>query len=168
LVFGDADPQCVQFFEARNLLVERIKSSNVEVNLVLEAPLSVCFSANGNPKGRSIERENKRTRYWYVGLGCAVMVASMYIVRAIADAEPSVPVRLFEGFVSYKERGVKSDHALDVGSLRKVVKNPIASSSWIIPADKLRIDEDDKLLCAFGVLGLECGIPAVIKGNVEA
>lgn len=147
-------------------MVEKIKSSNVEVNLVIEAPLSVCFSANGNPKGRSIERENKRTRYWYVGLGCAVMVASMYIVRAIADAEPSVPVRLFEGFVSYKKRGIKSDHALDVRLLREVVKDPIAFSECIVPADKLRTDRDDELLSAFDVIGLECGIPTVIQRRV--
>jgi hypothetical protein len=35
------------------------------------------------------------------------MVAAMYLVRGLMDATPASPVRLFEGFVSYKERGAK-------------------------------------------------------------
>jgi hypothetical protein len=125
LAFGNEPPECFQFGQARDEILERIKVSPTNINLLIEAPLSICFDAKGNPKGRTIEREDAKHRYWYENLGCGVMVAAIYLVRAIYNLNPGCKVRLFEGFVSFKDREVGSKHRDDVCSLRNVVRDPI-------------------------------------------
>jgi hypothetical protein len=169
LLIGDAEPKCIEFAGASQEIVERIEASHSPVNLVIEAPLSVCFSPSGNPTGRSIEKMPGETdRLWYVGAGCAVMVASMYLVRKINDARPTATVRLYEGFVSYKARSIKSDHGLDTRLLREVVKNHRDFRQCIVPADELKAHPDDVLSSAFRVIGLDCGVPVVIRRKVPS
>lgn len=50
------------------------------------------------------------------------MVAAMYLIRAISEAAPNNTVRLFEGFISYKDRADGTDHCGDVELLREVVR----------------------------------------------
>jgi hypothetical protein len=97
-----------------------------------------------------------------LGLGCAVMVAAMYLIRQLVDARPASRVRLFEGFVSYKDRAIGMDHRADVLLLREVVKDPERFSDCIISADNLR-RAGDKIVSAFKVCGMDCGVPPVIK-----
>lgn len=163
LLFGDAAPTKVQFGYARQRIIERLRESSSPVNLVIEAPLSICFDSNGNPKGRRIEKEGKKNRYWYTGPGCAVMVAAMYLIRDIHEAKADVLVRLFEGFVSYKDRSLPSNHERDVCSLRDVVRDPVRFSDSIYTADQLKTDPNDLLTSAFCVAGLDCGVPVVIR-----
>jgi hypothetical protein len=166
LLFGDGNPTSVAYATAKSQIVERIRHSRSMVNLVIEAPLSVSFDSHGNPTGRSIEKKGKQTRYWYVGPGCVVMVAAIYLIRDIVDAGPDVSVRLFEGFVSYKERSGQSRHVEDVSLLREVVRDPVKYSGSIFVSDQLRIDPRDSLLSAFHVVGVDCGIPAVIERSL--
>ena len=163
LLFHDAEPGEFQFNKALALIVDHVAKAQRPVNLTIEAPLSVAFDKAGNPSGRSIEKQGAKTRYWYNGLGCAVMVAAMYLVRAIHESTPQQDVRLFEGFVSYKDPTVASSHVRDVRLLREVVKSRGASAGAIIPCDSLRMAADDKLVSAFCVAGLDCGVPPVIK-----
>ena len=167
LLFGDATPEVVQFGEATCQIVSRIKNWK-QTNLVIEAPLSVCFDLKGNPKGRLIEQRegDKTSRYWYIGPGCVVMVAAMYLVRLIFDAESDGRVHLFEGFVSFKDRSVRSDHKQDVCALRKVVRDPAEFSDSIYSPEQLN-DSNDSLYSAFRVAGLDCGVPVVIKAIPE-
>src|SRR5580658_5271281 len=100
-------PKLYTFDDARRLIVGHIKDSHAPTNLVIEAPLSVCFNEAGNPTPRmSVERvevDGKiQYRRWYQAGG--IIVAAMYVVRAIADAAPTATVTLFEGFVSYKTK----------------------------------------------------------------
>src|SRR4051794_21199759 len=95
LFFGDGDAKCFEFAEARDQIVEHVKRAASLTNLVIEAPLSVCFNKNGNPTGRRFEKEtsdgNTKTRYWYTGLGCSVLVAATYLIRRITEAAPKKP-----------------------------------------------------------------------------
>lgn len=163
LLIGDGDPEVLQFGAARERVVQKIGASAAAVNLVIEAPLSVAFDSRGNPKGRSVEKDGSKTRYWYNGLGCAVMVAAMYLIRSLYDSEPSAPVRLFEGFISYKDRNIPSDHRRDVLLLREVVCNPTRFAQCIYGVDQLKQDPDDELSSAFCVAGMDCGVPALIR-----
>lgn len=162
MLIGGDEPQLVSFAAAAQTIVKTIAASRSTINLVIEAPLSVCFR-NGNPTGRSIEKEKGKSRVWYVGAGCAVMVASMYLIRQIADAKPPVTIRLFEGFISYKDRSAKSDHKRDTLLLREVVKHNDRHSDCIIQADKLKLQHHDVLSSAFQVIGIDCDVPTVIK-----
>jgi len=163
LLFGEARPECVQFWEAKQRILERVVSSPTQVGLVIEAPLSVCFGSNGNPKGRRIEKEGTKHRYWYENLGCQVMVAAMYIVREIHDANAMPIIHLFEGFVSFKDRSERSNHLSDVCLLRDVVREPKRFAASIVTPDQLKSDPKDILESAFRVSGIDCGVPVVLK-----
>jgi hypothetical protein len=166
LLIGDGEPHTLQFGEAKRRIVEYVRRATSPTSLVIEAPLSVCFNKSGNPTGRLIERESvegkTKTRYWHAGLGCSVMVAAMYLIRDIADAAPANQVRLFEGFVSYKDRAVRTNHRADALLLRDVVKDPRRFSDCIIVADKL-CGPGDKIVSALKVCGMDCDVPPVIK-----
>ena len=162
LILPDSEPKCVQFAVAQQQIVDHLKNSTSTVNLLIEAPLSICFDVNHNPKHRSIEKQGKKNRFWYVGPGCAVMVAAMYLVHDIHEAKTDVGVRLFEGFLSYKSRSEKSDHHEDVCRLKDAVKNSARFSNSIYEGDQLKAEPSDVLAGALSVAGLNCGIPAVI------
>jgi hypothetical protein len=163
LLVHDAAPAEFQFYRARDEIVDLVRKATAPVNLRIEAPLSVAFDKSGNPNGRRIEKQGAKTRYWYNGLGCAVMVAAMYLVRAIHESCPRHEVRLFEGFVSYKDPALESDHLRDVLLMRKVIKDPAGNAASIIAPDSLKMAIDDRLVSAFCVAGFDCGVPPVIK-----
>jgi hypothetical protein len=161
LVIGDGEPCCVDFPDAQKRILNHLGSARSITNLVIEAPLSVSFR-NGRPAPRSIEKRGGQTRFWYVGPGCAVMVASMYLIKAIVAASPPNGVRLVEALVSYKDPGTKSDHMGEAKLLRDAVRYPKHPGFRIVPADELKGSNEDELISAFRVIGLDCGVPAVI------
>ncbi len=165
LLVNEAPPVNLRFNKTVEKICRFISKSQKPVNLLIEAPLSVAFDINGNPKGRSVEKQGPKTRYWYVGPGCTVMIASLYLMRAITEATPKVEIRLFEGFVTFKETGKKSNHSRDVELLREVVENPIQYSEAIIEPKALKMAESDTLKSAFWVTGIDAGIPLVIMRN---
>jgi hypothetical protein len=165
LLFENESPVDVQFSEAIHRICRFISLQSGPVNLLIEAPLSVAFDHRGNPKGRSVEKQNSNTRYWYVGLGCAVMVAALYLIKAVIQAKPNADIRLFEGFVSYKESKKKTGHCQDVLLLREVVDNPDRYSDAIFLSDSLKMDHTDTLNSAFMVAGVDAGIPPIIMRN---
>jgi hypothetical protein len=132
------------------------------LNLVLEAPLSVAFSATGNPTGRAVEKRDGKARYWYLGLGCGVLVAATYLLRSIFDSPRSREIRLYEGLVSFKPAKVRSSHASDVLALRSIVFQQPSNAGKIVAPEQLRASPCDRLQSAFAVSGFDFGIPPVI------
>lgn len=104
-------------------LLSILQDGTRPLSLVIEAPLSVAFGANGNPCGRACEKREHKTRYWYVGLGCTVLVAAQFLLSKLNKAQPTREIRLFEGFVSFKTGQAPSDHKADVRSLANVVRS---------------------------------------------
>jgi hypothetical protein len=158
---GDGQPEILTFAALRSKLVALVESIGPPANLVIEAPLSVAFNASGNPVGRSVELRNGQSRYWYVGLGCSVLVAATYLLRAVTDACAHREVRLLEGLVSFKEKGVVSSHTEDVRNLRAVVWG-VPSMGRIVPAEQLATSEAHVLQSAFAVAGMNYGVPPVV------
>ena len=171
LLVGNEMPVAMQYGEARHHIVDHVKRAKSPTCLVVEAPLSVSFNSNGNPTGRLIEKrivEGKTThRYWYEKLGCSVMVAAMYLFRSISEEAPDAHVCLFEGFVSYKDRTLRSDHCADAELLREVVKDPHRFKKCIIEADALA-RPGHRIISAFDVCGGKCGVPTVIKREAQS
>jgi hypothetical protein len=159
LIFADGEPECLKFGEAKRRIIADITASKSPINLAIEAPLSVCFSPEGEPKGRDIEKDGRDTRYWYSGPGCAVMTAAIYLVRAIYDTKPSAQVRLFEAFISYKQKGKQSDHKRDAWLIREAVSKNNKKCFKIAKP----LDARDKVKNAFTVAGIDCKLPAIIK-----
>jgi hypothetical protein len=93
------------------------------------------------------------------------MVAALYLVATILRARPKVDVRLFEGFVSFRQVARRRNHCEDVVLLQEVVKNPDRHSESIIAGNALKIDPTDTLNSAFLVAGIDLGVPPVIIGS---
>lgn len=167
LLINNERPVELRFNKAVEKICAFVAASTRPVNLLIEAPLSVAFDKNGNPTGRAVEKQGSKSRYWYVGPGCAVMVAALYLIKAIAEAEDIVEVRLFEGFVTFKEKDSKSNHSKDVELLREVVEDCSAHHDAIVEAEALRIVESDTLKSAFLVAGIDAGVPPVIMRNCQ-
>ena len=91
------------------------------------------------------------------------MVAAMYLMRDIAEQAPDSDIRLFEGFVSYKGRGERSDHCADVLVLRDVVQDPVRYYADCIKSADDLCAREDRIESAFKVCGTDRGVPPVIK-----
>jgi hypothetical protein len=162
VLFGDDNsPSCLRFGEANTAILHRLQNLNGPVKLVVEAPLSVCFDKDGNPKGRSIEKSGSKTRYWYNGLGCAVMTAAVYLIRSIQRCPSTGIVLLAEGFISFKNPASPTSHASDALLLRSIVKGH--QSGRIHSPDTLTSCSTDVLESAVAYAGEDIGIPPVIS-----
>jgi hypothetical protein len=161
LLVHDKKPEKRQFTVARAEITKLIKPSNSPINLVIEAPLSVCFDERGNPKGRSIEKCGSETRYWYSGPGCSVMVGALYLLRSLLESRSACTVQLFEAFISFKKSA--SDHLRDVKLMREVVQDPDLFKDNIISPTDLKIDQSDQIESAFKVAAMDTGVPPVIR-----
>jgi len=163
LLFGDESPIEVTFNEATELICKYLSNQKTPTNIVVEAPLSVSFDIKGNPKGRKPEKQKGKTRYWYVGLGCTVMVAAFYLIKAITNSNPPAEVRLFEGFVSFKSKEEASNHSKDVLLLRNAVKNPKPNN--IVSPNDFLMDKTDTISSAFKVGNMDYGVPPIIQNH---
>ena len=163
---GDSEPQEVVFGSLAPQILSVIGKGRGPLNLLIEAPLSVAFNAKGNPTGRRIEKRGSRTRYWYVGPGCAVLVAATYLLRELYEASPTRQVRLFEGFASFKEQGGSSSHTDDVADLRNIAWSRGQTLGRVVGPDGLKAEKGDILCSAFAVSGMDLGVPpVVVVGN---
>lgn len=166
LLTGTGETRVLTFGELTRELVGLARHPGPALHLVIEAPLSIAFNSAGNPAGRSIERRGSQVRYWYAGLGCAVLVASTHLVRALTDAVPAREIRLFEGFVSFKNRRIASDHCADVRRLEAVVHGQ-AGAGRIVTPDQLPVSRDHIVLSAFAVAGMDYGTPPVVEAGSQ-
>jgi hypothetical protein len=162
LLVGDGEARELSFSQLRAELASICNASSAPLNLLLEAPLSVAFGGNGNPTGRSVEKRNGQSRYWYVGPGCSVLVAATYLLRSIYDLSPSRDIRLFEGLVSFKPRGIPSSHTDDVIALRELVWSGSSLLGRFVGPEDLILNQGDRIVSAFHVSGMDFGIPPVV------
>ena len=172
IAVGDADPFHLTYGELASRLECLTTGAAGPVNLLLEAPLSVAFSKDGNPTGRRIEARRRvetgrtETRFWYVGPGAAVLIAATYLLRLLHDTNPVNEVRLFEGFASFKSKRTRTSHVEDVMALRDVAWGS-GNRGRVVGLDDLKARSGDVLCSAFAVAGLDFGIPAVVLVEEE-
>lgn len=162
LLIGSGQPVRRSFSDLRVELAEISRSSAAPMNLVLEAPLSVAFTARGNPAGRSIEKSDQGHRYWYAGLGCQVTTAAAYLLRSIIDSTPTRAIRVFEAFVTFKPKGSVSSHERDVEAMKAVVWRSASLPGDVIAPDHLCGPHAHVVRSAFAVYGFDIGVPPVI------
>ena len=124
--------------------VERPCRSNRPLYLLLEAPLSMAFTKDGNPWPRSFEAKPENWnrvpkwfedlkdgthRGWYRQAGTLTMAGAARLIWQVHKCKRQRNIRLFEGFAprgketeSQKTGSRKGDHAKVVEKLREVVK----------------------------------------------
>lgn len=167
LLVHDGHPRELTFAQLMAELVTLCEGGPEPMNLVLEAPLSAAFTAKGNPAGRAMEKDETGHRYWYAGLGCQVTIAAAYLLRAMLDAGPRRDIRLFEAFISFKEKGKKSSHSADVLAMRAVAWGLPLSVGRVLAPDEIAGPHAVRVQSAFQVFGLDCQVPPVIVARVE-
>ena len=143
-------------------------------NLMIEAPLSMAFASRsnsdasprgvlqGNPIARIPDRleatdANGRTqtqqRLWYTQPASGLMVASMRLIQELAAALEDWEIRLFEGFVSFKEGNEPKGHWRDTCKLWKAL--PITSDSKLPQSRPVVDPTDGKVESILGLMGCE-------------
>jgi hypothetical protein len=164
LVINKETPSVMTFGDLSSFLRLTLASRR-EVNLVIEAPLSVSFDYKGNPIGRGFERRiGHNPRYWYLGLGCCVLTAANYLLSGLSSLDCTI--RLFEGFVSFKGKGTASSHMRDVAVLRDAVI--FGSQCRVYSPDEMRMNDTDRLVSSLSLLGIDCDVPVVVEcGSYE-
>ncbi len=162
IVVDDGEARALTFSALQAELAALCTDGSSPLNLLIEASLSVAFGAHGNPAGRSVEKRGGQSRYWYVGLGCSVLVAATYLLRSIVELPPSREIRLFEGLVSFKTKGLPSSHTDDVMALREVAWTLDGTKGRIVSPDALAMVPGDRVISAFRVAAMDFGVPPVI------
>jgi hypothetical protein len=152
----------VSYGELTKRLIEVARRPDGPVHIVLEAPLSAAFGGDGNPLGRAVEKRESKTRYWYVGLGCQVLVASLYLMKAILDATPAREIRLFEGLVSFKDGSAPSNHCADVEALRAVIWSGGRGGRFVEP-EALACKGESRCGSTLALLGIDIEPPPIIE-----
>lgn len=164
---GEPTAVTLRFGELVRKVVELAQQDGPPLHLVLEAPLSAAFGADGNPLGRSVEKQASATRYWYAGLGCSVLVASLYLLKAVSEARPAREVRLYEGFVSFKDSAKASNHVGDVQALKAVVwSGGLGGGAFHEPAP-LEGYGNALVTSTLALLGLDANPPPIIEGIIR-
>lgn len=96
------------------------------------------------------------------------MVAALYLIKDLHEAHPRSPVRLFEGFVSFKPKEGRTDHVADAQSLLAVANDPGAYKECIVHPQDLRMEDTDTIQSAGCLCGVDYGIPTVLLGAQDA
>lgn len=155
--------EATTFGDLTRRAVALVEQAGPPLHLVIEAPLSAAFAGDGSPVGRTCEKKDGKTRYWYVGLGCSVLVAGLYLLRAISKAARKREVRVFEGLVSFKERTKSSNHIADVEALKAVVWSGGTVGGRFCDAASLNGDTSGVLESTLALLGLDSTPPPIIE-----
>ena len=156
--------QCVD-----RVIEEARKAASKPLNLLLEAPLSVAFNKRGNPTRRRCDTsKDGKHRDWYVNAGATTLTAADHLLRKLNGCQIKRDVRLFEGFVSFKETKSQATpsknrinpHERDVLLLKSAVWD--RKNACIFAPDKLKQKKDDTVQSAFAFLCKDL-VPPVIR-----
>jgi hypothetical protein len=148
------------YAEATNLIGKKLQEEGSALNLVIEAPLSGAFTSSGNPVGRKLEKRGSKTRYWYNQPGTTVSLAALILLRKAVAIVPKRKLRLFEGFVSFGERGNSSDHMADVLSLKKSIWSENLTGKITIP-ECVHSGDEASVVSLTTIIGIEIQPPAI-------
>ena len=134
-------------FEQAIKRVVKLFDSEASAVLILEAPLSAQFNADGNPAARlpfeqiyDVQKKKNVNRFWYIGPGASTLIAAMFFLRRLtsmlANNDGDRQVFLYEGLHTFKDG--PTDHAQDAVELleaflnKKVVDvNKKAATEWL-------------------------------------
>jgi len=163
-----------------------------KIGLIIEAPLSVAFNntpkkvKHGNPIGRmgveqeeennlENEKNEKSNRYWYVGAGATVSLATMNFLHQLKNLpHHEIDIHLFEGFVSFKSetskeqkksKKPKQPHWADARDLYYAIKSVQDSAEESKTLSILNDKQNADLIFIGNYLdiSIEGNIPLVIK-----
>ena len=138
------------------------------LNLVIEAPLSIAFQGNGNPTIRKCDRlpGKSQPRPYYTNAGATTFIAALMLFREMRLTQVLRPVRLFEGFLSFKSSSGTSDHVEDVRKIKDAIWTG-RNCDIFEPTDLLQERDHRIESAAFPFLDINL-IPPVIRIKPDA
>jgi len=111
-------------------------ASHKDSVLILEAPLSASFNADGNPQSRGDFEGIPKPRWWSLRAGAAMALAAQYFLKSLSQRIPKdVRCNLIEGFVTGADSGNDADVAT---SLLNSLSN-IKKTNWHQPQGALLV-----------------------------
>ena len=143
----------VSWSEAKQLTSTFLSSRTRPINVMLEAPLSVAFSDDGNPAPRAFEKSDNSSRYWYLQGGAVTLVSAAYMIGHWFKSN-GPDLHLFEAFLSFKNQ--RQDHSDDANDMLEAA----LTSTPLSPAEMVQ-QPTDKLQSSTLELGLDFGVPPV-------
>ena len=175
---NNEEPKTMKFGHLVNWVVKEVQTPGPELNLLLEAPLSVAFDKYGNPARRATDSEEgkkgKEFRDWWYNAGASTLLATAHLLRQVKTYEVKRRVRLFEGFASFKstrpdpkwcriERFSETDwpHIEDLLRLRCAAFDE--SRKFVTDQDNLKTPTVASLISTFKFADMDFGIPPVVK-----
>ena len=170
LKISNAEAKSLSYSGATKAILSAIRASNDDtINLVIEAPLSMAYDKDGNPKGRRPEKRGSDNRYWYIGAGAVVALSTLPLIKIIASKFADEPrtIQLFEAFVTFKSGAIPNidPHVYDVEMIYETLKNKESQPDSFIAPDKLKFESSDQIMSALLLLGLGSGVPLLIVCN---
>ncbi len=139
VAIGSDKAEEITFGKLVEIVVTEARKPGKPLNLLLEAPLSMAFTKDGNPWPRSFEAKPKKWnrvprwfedlkdgehRGWYRQAGPLTMAGAVRLIWELRRRKRQRKIQLFEGFAP-REKGTESqtgDHAKVAEKLRGVVK----------------------------------------------
>jgi len=162
-------PEEITYGELVSTLTSLVSKKAPPLHLVLEAPISSAFSQEGNPTGRSIEKTDAGHRYWFVPVGCLVLVSALYLVKRLSEANPQREIRIFEGFVSFKKGGKSStSHIKDVEAMQHVVWSQGKDGGYFCEPKALHNPNESSIQSTLALLGMDATPPAIVRVEVSS
>lgn len=123
--------KAVSFGDLVNLLSKEFQRREpADLNLVIEAPLSIAFQENGNPTMRTCDRVpgKSQPRPYFTNAGATTFIAAQMLFRELRHCEVRRTVRLFEGFLSFKSSNDESRPKGEASHIEDVLK--IKEAIW--------------------------------------
>ena len=171
---GEGQPRVVTFSGLLKLVTEEAGKADLpDLNLLIEAPLSVAFQQNNNPTRRRCDVQGRKNRDWYVNAGATTLIAAGYLLRALDGCERKRDVRLFEGLVSFKTAKASprskaariASHKRDVLKLKNAVWSE-TNRKIFAPEELQQQNTDHRIESAFHFFNKKL-IPPVIRINLD-
>ena len=169
VAIGKDDPEEVTFANLVKKLaaqVAEVEKPHKPLNLLLEAPLSIAFTTDGNPTARVFESKKESTppklaelmddthRGWYYNAGANTMAGATRLIWELRKCKRRRDIRLFEGYAPRESerrdeiKSKKGDHAKVVRQLRALVKGEIRCP--VLSPGKITVD-----LHVWPIVGIE-------------
>ena len=158
VAIGCEEPQKLWFRELVKKVTTRAHEKNPkQLNLLLEAPLSMAFTKLGDPMPRTFEDLNHA---WYRNSGAAMMLGSICLIDSVNSCERTREVRLFEGFATIP----KTDHRKIAAGLRAVVQGKTEDrQDRIVKPSEIIAPNSGCLKPVYGTERGVGGVPPVIR-----
>ncbi len=139
LILPDGDAELCSWSESIDKIAAAVTDAKFPLHIMIEAPLSVAFSAIGDHATRSFERRGAGVRPWYSGAGAGTLLAAQMMLWKLLHSKKGGLV-LYEAFISFKKGA--TDHIEDARKMRGIIQHGVCPLS----SEQIKEHSDDNIV----------------------